>query len=531
MALGLAIGVISRWRSTSDNKYSFVFSGERDQIDQYLDAVDQIQCSIVSGTAYDENGAKSAIQMAMLRLANEMDNLLKLNAAAARSTDNNNIPDSSTYSSTMTDSGSNSYVDDYEYGGSVLSEVIIDDLRSIAQRMNGAGYLGDCKKAFISNRKRCIEASYQRLHIQKFSSDDAPRMQWNMLEPIIKVWMKSAKICFRKIFSYEKQLCGKIFGDDDDDDCFLEISGDRASELLEIATNLSGIKTASERLFGILELYKTCSDLLPEMNKLFDTQSSESFRTKAEQVVAKLAGTACMTIEKFEKDLLTACMTSIDKSHSLCKYVMDYVFKLEQNKQTLMELSLSNPPGNGVNFTITEPQPQNKLPFHVMWIIMCLVSKLECQAQLYKNDSTMNFHLMNNFFYIVKKINGEPEVREMIGDDCFEDVSSKFDQVKAKYLRLTLARVLSILQDKMPLKKRLRKFNAEFNKVQSDLEKCKVPDFQLLKDIRISMEEMLVPPYSSLLELLSKSSCLTADHVKFSVEELKSAIQGFFPST
>ncbi|KAI3786211.1 hypothetical protein L1987_45345 [Smallanthus sonchifolius] len=530
MALDSAIGVISRWSSASDNK-SYIFSGKRDEIDQYLQAVDEIQCSIASGTAYDQIRAKSAIQTAMLTLADEMRNLLKINA---KSTDN---PDSSTYSSTMTDSGSNSYVDDYVYG-SALSVAVIDDLRSIAKRMNGSGYLRDCKEAYISSRKRCIDASYQRLNIQKLSSNDARTMEWNMLESIIKVWMKSAKICFRKIFAYEKQLCEKIFGDlgdDVDDDCFLEISSDYAFQLLEIATNLSCIRTASDRLFGILELYKTFSDLLPEMSKLFNTKSSELFRTKADQMVPKLAGAACMTVEKFENDLLIADLSHVpvDKIHSLCRYVLEYVFKVDQNKQTLMKLSLSKPPltsGVEMNFTIVDPQLQNKLPFHVMWIIMCLVFKLEGEAKLYKNASDINFYLMNNFFYIIKKINGKPEVKEMIGDDCFEKVSSKFDHAKAEYLRLTFAEVLSILGDKTSLKKRLKSFNVEFKKLKNKLEQLRVPDFQLLKDIRVSMEEMLVPAYSSFLQQLSTSPCSMVD-VKFSVDELKTAILGFFPST
>ncbi|KAI3727364.1 hypothetical protein L1987_67178 [Smallanthus sonchifolius] len=526
MALDSAIGVISRWSSAYDNK-SYIFSGKRDEIDQYLQAVDEVQCSIASGTAYDQIRAKSAIQTAMLTLADEMRNLLKINA---KSTDN---PDSGTYSSTMTDSGSNSYVDDYVYD-SALSVAVIDDLRSIAKRMNGAGYLRDCKEAYISNRKRCIDATFQRLNIQKLSSNDARTMEWNMLESIIKVWMKSAKICFRKIFVYEKQLCEKIFGDLDDD-CFLEISSDYAFQFLETATNLSCIRTASERLFGILELYKTFSDLLPEMNKLFNTQSSESFRTKADQIVPKLAGAARMTVEKFENDLRIAHLShvSVDKIHSLCRYVMEYVFKVDQNKQTLMKLSLSKPPltpGVEMNFTIVEPQLQNKLPFHLMWIIMCLVSKLEGEAKLYKNASDVNFYLMNNFFYIVKKINGMPEVKEMIGDDCFEKVSSKFDQAKAEYLRLAFANVLSILEDNTSLRKSLKSFNVEFKELKNKLEQLRIPDFQLLKDIRVSMEEMLVPSYSSFLQQLSTSPCSTVD-VKFSVDELKTAILGFFPST
>ncbi|KAL8230255.1 hypothetical protein R6Q57_000033 [Mikania cordata] len=523
MAVDAAIKVILRWSSTSDNK-SYVFTGKRDQIDQYLQAVDQIQCSIVSGSAYDHSGAKSAIQIAMTRLADEMCNLLKINCKSA------DYPDSST---SMPDSGSNSYVDDYEYG-SALSVAVIDDLRSIVQRMSDVGCLGDCKKAYIINRKRCIEDSYRKLEIQKLSSHDAQTLEWKVLDPIFKVWIRSSKICFRKIFAYEKQLCEKIFGNNIAVDCFLKISNKYAFQLLEIATNLGCIKIASERLFGILELYKTSSDLLPEMNKLFNTPSSESLRRKAAEMVPEFKGAACKTIEKFEKDVLSADLSQpvpVDKIHSLCRYVMGYLIELGQHKKPLMELPLSKPPLTAMNLGIAEPPPQNEWSFHVMWIIMSLVFRLEDGAKQIKNATDVSFYLMNNFFYIVQKIKGMPEGKEMIGDDCLENVSSKFDQTKAEYLRLTLAKVLLALGDKKSPKSKLKSFNHQFKKLRIKLGELRVSDFQLLADIRESIEERLVPPYSSLLQQLSTTHYLTTVDDMLSVEQLKSAILGFFSST
>ncbi|XP_076926270.1 exocyst complex component EXO70B1-like [Bidens hawaiensis] len=528
MTLDSSIKLISQHTSTSNNK-SYIFTSTRHEIDQFLQAVDAVQSSIGCGTAYDQTRAKSVIQTAMSILAHEMHNILKMNN---KSTDHN--LDSST---TMTDTGSNSYVDDYQYA-SALNVTVIDDLRSIVNRMNIAGYLLECKEAYISNRKHCIGSSYQKLSIQKLSNEDARKMEWNELESIIKVWMRSAKICFRKIFLYEKQLCEKIFGDlgdNVDNDCFLRITNVYTNQLLDIAMNLSCVKIASERLFGILELYKTFKDLIPEMNELFNTQLFESIRTDADQIVIKLAGAASMAVEKFEKDLLIADVSQlvpVDKIHSLCKYVMDYVFRLGQNKQTLMELNLSKPPLTAdveMDFVIVDPRLQNKLPYHVMWIIMCLVSKLEDEAKVYKNAADINFYLMNRFFYIVYKINGMQEVKEMIGDEWFEKLSAKFDQAKGEYLRLTFAKVLSILGGNKPLQKRLKSFNREFKKLQINLGKLRVPDFQLLKDILASIEEMLVPSYSLFLAQLNTSPRLTLD-LKFSVEQLKSAILSFFPS-
>ncbi|XP_076886846.1 exocyst complex component EXO70E2-like [Bidens hawaiensis] len=186
-----------------------------------------------------------------------------------------------------------------------------------------------------------------------------------------------------------------------------------------------------------------------------------------------------------------------------------------------MELNLSKPPLTEeveMDFMTVDPQLQNKLPYHVMWIIMCLMSKLEDEAKVYKNAVDINFYLMNRFFYIVNKINGMPEVKEMIGDEWLEKVSAKFDQEKAEYLRLTFAKVLSILKNEgnKPLQRRLRSFNIEFEKLQISLGKLRVPNFQLLKDIRASIEEMLVLPYSLFLEQLNASPRLRVDS-KFSV--------------
>lgn len=142
MDLDSAIELISQWNSTSINNNSFIFTSKRHEIDHYLQAVDEIQRSIDSGTESNLILAKSAISIAMRRLTDEMLNILRVNG---NSKVNHN---SSTYSSTMTDSGSNSYIDYYEYDYE-LSVEAIDDLKSIVKRMNGAGYLLECKNAYV----------------------------------------------------------------------------------------------------------------------------------------------------------------------------------------------------------------------------------------------------------------------------------------------------------------------------------------------------------------------------------------------
>ncbi|KAJ0881185.1 putative exocyst complex component Exo70, cullin repeat-like-containing domain superfamily [Helianthus annuus] len=517
MTTDSATAIIHRWRSTTDHNL-FIFHNHREQIAPFLQAVDEIQRTIDFTNSEDERKhAKSVIQIAVSRLTDEFRNILKVNAKSTSSLN----PNSHTESTTMTDSASSNYQvyeDDY-INHNKLSTDAVNDLRSIVVRMNSSGFVNECLKAYVSERKKVIVG---------------------VLEVRIRIWIKAVKVCFKYYFENEKRLCEQVFcdlGDETVDSCLVDTITEYTVQLLDTAEALSSIRPASERLFKILDVHDTLSDLIPSINGLFRSELSEFIRTKAKyEVIPKLADKANEILLRFENDLVNeqSPVVHAEPIHRLSKYVMHYVYKLCDHKQSLMRLSLPDPPSMEAAGTIS-----GSFSAHVVWIIMRLLSKLDVKAKLCKDPPAGRFFAMNNFHYIIQKIQARPELLEIVADDNFNKVIDKFEQARLDYLKLTFDVALRNLSDKglsrikiLPfrvakLADRLKRFNGEFEKLEKELGKVVVPDFGLVLELRKLIVEMVVTAYTSFLVHTKKVARLET-YVKYSVEEIESAIQGFY---
>ncbi|KAJ0515094.1 putative exocyst complex component Exo70, cullin repeat-like-containing domain superfamily [Helianthus annuus] len=525
MTTGSATAIIYLWGSSADRKL-FLFRDHRWEIVSYLHAVDKVQLTISSADSEDERKeAESVIQIAVSRLAKEFRNILIVH-------DRPNL--SSTNSTTMTDSASSNYEiyeDDYVHRNTLRADAV-NDLRSIAVRMNASGFLHECLKVYVSERKKVIGACLQHLNVEKLSGKRCRRLPWGVLESKIIIWIKAAKICFRYYFVNEKELCERIFydlGDDTSDSCFMDTITDHTVQLLDNAEALSSIRPASERLFKILDLHDTLSDLIPSINDLFHSESSDFLRTRAiNQIIPKLADKANEIRLKFANDLdyETSPMVHAEPIHRLSRYVMHYVSKLCDHKQTLMRLS-----GTG---TIS-----GSFSLHVVWIIMRLLSKLDVKLKQCRDPPANRFFAMNNFHFIMQNIQACPELLEIVADDNLNKLNAKFQKARFDYLKLTFDVVLRNLRDEgvnkikilsfrvVKLKDRLKRFNYEFEKHEKELGKVVVPDFGLVLELRKLIVEMVVTAYASFLVHTKKVARLET-YVKYSVEEIESAIQGFY---
>ncbi|MFS7981073.1 putative exocyst complex component Exo70, cullin repeat-like-containing domain superfamily [Helianthus anomalus] len=538
MTTDSATAIIHRWRSTTDHNL-FIFHNHREQIAPFLQAVDEIQRTIDFTNSEDERKhAKSVIQIAVSRLTDEFRNILKVNAKSTSSLN----PNSHTDSTTMTDSASSNYQvyeDDY-INHNKFSTDAVNDLRSIVVRMNSSGFVNECLKAYVSERKKAIGACLQHLNVEKLSRNSCRSLEWGVLEVRIRIWIKAVTVCFKYYFEKEKRLCEQVFcdlGDETVDSCLVDTITEYTVQLLDTAEALSSIRPASERLFKMLDVHDTLSDLIPSINGLFRLELSEFIRTKAKnEVIPKLADKANEILLRFENDLVNEQSPVVysEPIHRLSKYVMHYVYKLCDHKQSLMRLCLPDPPSMEAAGTIS-----GSFSLHVVWIIMRLLSNLEAKSRLGKDTAAGRFFAMNNFHYIIQKIQARPELLEIVADDNFNKVIDKFEQARSDYLKLTFDVVLRNLRDDgvnkikmlsfriVKLADRLKRFNGEFEKLEKELGKVVVPDFGLVLEVRKLIVEMVVTAYTSFL-VHTKKVARFETYVKYSVEEIESAIQGFY---
>nr|GMD32261.1 exocyst complex component EXO70A1-like [Ipomoea batatas] len=508
--------IILRWDSTAseDAREKMIFGGDRQEIDLYLSAVDEIQRSMESASLSDDQSkANSAIQIAMARLEDEFRSILIAHT----------------------------------------SPIEAESLLESSSSSSRVGY---------SPRTSSSEMSLGEQEFKSFEFEEesslTKRLEWEALETKIRRWIRAAKLCVRILFASEKKLCEQIFeglGTATDDAYFTETIKGPAIQLFNFAEAISISRRSPEKLFKILDLHDALSDLLPDIEIVFESKSSESIRVQATEILSRLGEAVRGILSEFENAVLrepSRVPVPGGTIHPLTRYVMNYISLISDYKQTLVELIVSNPSTgsryssdpNTPDMDFTEAEGQTPLALHLIWIIVILQFNLDAKSKHYKDTSLAHLFMMNNVHYIVQKIKGSPELREMIGDDYLRKLTGKFRQAATNYQRSTWVRVLYCLRDeglhvgsfssgvsKTALRERFKTFNAMFEEVHRTQSTWLIPDTQLREELRISMSERLIPAYRSFLGRFRshiESGRHPENYIKYSVEDLENAVLDFF---
>ncbi|CAN1169112.1 Exocyst complex component EXO70A1 [Linum perenne] len=610
--------IILKWDTSASEeaREKMVFAGDRQEVDLYLQAVDEIQKSMSSASISAGGGGgggddqyqekvNSVNQIAMARLEDEFRNILLGHTSPIEEdalTDNpSGVGSSSSHHAAGGDGDSEFGDDDRLSGGGgsgtvdesdlslsdpiprsgstmsnsnssssyrttssikeldLIPEEAVVDLRAIAQRMISAGYLRECIQVYGSVRKSAVDSSFRRLGIEKLSIGDIQRLEWDALESKIRRWIRAAKVCVRILFASEKKLCEQIFegvGSSVDDACFVETVKGPAVQLFNFAEAVSISRRSPEKMFKILDLHDALVDLMPDIESVFGSKSADSIRVQAAEILSRLAEAARGILSEFENAVLrepSKVAVPGGTIHPLTRYVMNYISLISDYKQTLIELIMSKP-STGSRYSGDPTTPDMEfaeldgkppLALHLIWIIVILQFNLDGKSKLYKDTSLAHLFLMNNVHYIVQKVKGSAELREMIGDDYLRRLTGKFRQSATNYQRATWVGVLFCLRDeglhvsgsfssgvsKSALRERFKSFNAMFEEVHRTQATWLIPDTQLREELRISISEKLLPAYRSFLGRFRshiESGRHPENYIKYSGEDLESAVLDFF---
>ncbi|EOY27297.1 Exocyst subunit exo70 family protein D2 [Theobroma cacao] len=591
----LAEKIILRWDSTASEeaRERMIFETDRQEADLYLQAVDEIQRSLSNASissssnnaADDQSKVNTTIQIAMARLEDEFRNIL-ITHTSALETDSLFDPMSSSISTpslheleeddSLSSHGNSSNnllqfqhcessdSSSYRFTSSIrevdlMPAEAISDLQAIAMRMISSGYLRECIQVYGSVRKTAVDSSFRKLGIEKLSIGDIQRLEWEALESKIRRWIRAAKDCVRILFASEKKLCEQIFecvGTDIDDACFMETVKGPAIQLFNFAEAISISRRSPEKLFKILDLHDALMDLLPDIEAVFNSKSSDSIRVQAAEILSRLAEAARGILSEFENAVLrepSRVPVPGGTIHPLTRYVMNYISLISDYKQTLIELIMSKP-STGSRYSgdpstpdmeFAELEGKTPLALHLIWIIVILQFNLDGKSKHYRDASLAHLFIMNNVHYIVQKVKGSPELREMIGDDYLRKLTGKFRQAATSYQRATWVRVLYCLRDeglhvsggfssgvsKSALRERFKTFNVMFEEVHRTQATWLIPDAQLREELRISISEKLIPAYRSFLGRFRshiESGKHPENYIKYSVEDLETAVLDFF---
>ncbi|WOL06532.1 hypothetical protein Cni_G15266 [Canna indica] len=602
--LDAAEKMIMRWDSTasSASEERMLFDGgDRSEAERYLRAVDEIRRSIKDPVAVgsprrssSSSSSENAIQIAMARLEDEFRNLL---LTRANEIEVDTLVDLSSLSMSSASGEGFGDLSDAEGGGGGEGELYasesvggssssirrssiratrsireidllpadaVDDLRSIAERMIAAGYGRECVQVYAGARKAAVDVCFRQLGVEKLSIGEVQRLEWDALEAKIRRWIRAARICVRIVFASERRLCERIFDGLGvaDDAPFTETVKGAAIQLFGFAEAISIGRRSPEKLFKIIDLHDTISDLLPDVAVVFLSKSPESIYTQAAEILSRLAEAIRGILSEFENAVLRdPPKTPVPGGtiHPLTRYVMNYISLISDYKPTLIELIVTRPSasarfsaddlgaGGAAPPELDFPEPDNQTPLgaHLVWIIVALEHNLESKANLYKDNALSHLFLMNNVHYIVHKVKGSPELREMIGDDYLRKLTGKFRLSATSYQRATWMKILHCLRDegihvsgsfssgisKSTLRERFKAFNAAFDEAHKTQANWYVPDPQLREELRISISEKLLPAYRSFLGRFRQhieNGRHPELYIKYSVEDLEISLSDFF---
>lgn len=425
-----------------------------------------------------------------------------------------------------------------------------ENLKCIALRMNSKGRLDKLISVYVKERKSLLNVHFRQFWDEKLSSTDIQRLEWNVMEKKIIRWIRAADYCFRRIFAYEKQLSNQIFkdlGNATADLCFVSTVTHSATQLFDFAEAVSSCRRSPERLRIVLLFYKRFSDIIPEINSIFESERGKSFQDHAGRLLHKFAQLVPTALLDFEDAV--RCELSIDHKpggtiHSLTRYVLDYIISLVVENHDILNDLVTTPPSISLGpLFCSELQWQTQTPLaaHLVWIITALKLNLEDKSKHYQDQSLSHLFMINNVHYIAQRIGQSEVLREMVGNDCIRKLTDDVEKSLTSYLSTTWNGLVYCLRNeglhtswgftsgvsKRVLKTRFETFNAMFQGVLETHLISTVPDLELRSKLHQSILDKLIPSYRNFVETFG-SQIQRGRYVLYSVEELEAIILGLF---
>ncbi|CAL9134831.1 unnamed protein product, partial [Musa textilis] len=483
-SIAAAEEVISKWGPEVE---ASLFCGNgRAEADRFLRAASDLHRSMLFFTSPSANSAaspatrsavlfraQSLLSAAMRRLERELHLLLSdhchlLDSHCSSSSDASTIEDAAKSITEME---------------SAL-DVVMRDLRAVAEAMISAGYTRECVRVYKTVRKSFIDKSIRQLGFQRLTQSQVQKLDGSALESRIRAWLAAAPIAFRILFSRERLLCDRIFAGSDAirESCFAGVARDAAAALLAFPESAARSKRSPEKLFRILDLYDTLVEFWPDIESLFIFESTAAVRSQAVVSLLRLAEVARSTLADFEaaieRDASRSPVPGGDV-HPLTRYVMNYLVFLADYELALVDIFADSPlqtpsplpdsffeaaavatsptsshssPSSASTTTSFEGSPWSSsssaaagsVSVRIAWLVLVLICKLESKAELYREAALSYLFLANNIQYILRKVN-ESALRPLLGDEWVAQHEAKARHYAASYARLAWVKVAAAI--------------------------------------------------------------------------------------
>lgn len=532
--LDIAESIITKWsveeRSSNFCKLSSLFTDRREAKD-YLRSVKDLQAAMhffvsdgSSSSSQQLVRAQNLMQNAMKRLEREFYKILSSNRS-------NLDPESVSSRSSRASASISDFEDDCSeeddihvvhevVAGDSASEVAMADLKAIADTMISSGYGKECVKIYKLVRKSILDESLYYLGVEKLSLSQIQKLDWDVVDVKIKSWLNAVKVAVKTLFLGERILCDVVFSASPkiSESCFAEIARENAVTLFGFPEHVAKYKKLTpEKLFRVLDLYDSISELWPETESIFSSDSVSAVRSQAVNSLIRLGEPVRAMLSEFEAAIQKdGSKTPVQGGgvHPLTRYVMNYVVFLCDYSGSLSDVladSALNRQSPLPESYFSSPTPYDcctsALSVRLAWLILVLLCKLDGKVEQYKDVALSYLFLANNLNYVVSKVCSS-SLKLLLGDEWIESHEAKVKQYVANYERMGWSKVMSSLPEADPAaeippqeaRECFRSFNSSFEEAYRKQASWVVPDPKLRDEIKVSLAKKLVPAYTSFYE-------------------------------
>ncbi|CAN4120000.1 unnamed protein product [Withania somnifera] len=513
--------IIKKWdldtsSSTSYNRVANLFRDYREEAQKFLDAVNNLQHGmqfVIKESSSSELlvRAQNLMQIAMKRLQKEMYTILSGNRYLL---DSETLSTRQSTRSSVSDEDEINEITNTEVSTRAseierVSELVMANLKAIADCMIGAGYGKECVKIYNLNRKSVIDETLYYLGFEK--SWQIQKMDWEMLEKKTKTWLSAVKIAVSTLFHGERILCDYVFSASDAirETCFSEIVRESAVTLFAFPEMVAKYKKLSlEKIFTVLDLYTSISELWDEIEFIFTFSSLEIVKSQAVSSLLKLGDAARFMISEFESAIQkdSSKAKSGGGVHPLTRYVMNYLVLLGDYGGAFAEiiadwpLSIQSPLPESYYLSPAPADvdsPSSNVSLRLAWLVLVLLCKLDGKAELYKDVSLSYLFLANNLNYVVSKVKNS-NLKFLLGSDWLSKHEAKIKQYTSNYERMGWSKVLMSLPQNSTAEMSLFeatqwfiKFNSGFEEAYRIQSLWVIPDPKLRDEVKISLSKKL----------------------------------------
>ncbi|KAF5471703.1 hypothetical protein F2P56_008476 [Juglans regia] len=525
-SIDAAASLIMKWdpESSAYAKVTSIFYESKREAIQFIKCVNDLQkamhalVSNNSSTSERLVYAQNLMQIAMKRLQKEFYQILSMNRAHL---DPESVSARSSRASTRSSTSDYEDVDDdvRPPGDSIeeveeVSSIAMADLRSIAECMISSGYAKECVSIYKIIRKSIVDEGIYRLGVEKLSSSQISKMDWELLDMRIKAWLDAVKISLKTLFNGERILCDHVFASSDSirESCFTNISKDGATLLFGFPEVLvAKSKKYPEKIFRVLDMYTAIAENWPEIESIFSFESTATVRSQAINSLIRLSESVRTMLSDFESTLQKDSSKSLVVGggvHPLTLNAMNYLSILGDYSNVLGDIFADwNPPPKSSlpEFYFDSPQtdesPAPEIFMRIAWLILVLLCKLDGRAEHYKDVCLSYIFLANNLQHVVSKVRTS-NLLYLLGGEWVAKHEAKVRQFAANYERFAWGKVIASLPENptaevspAEAKEVFRKFNLSFDEAYRKKGSFIVSDPKLRDEMKMSIARKIVPVY------------------------------------